>query len=62
MLPLTRRAVFSAAPALVALPALADDATPTNTLALKTKYGVTIIKLRPDLAPQTRHADPEAGR
>ena len=53
MLPLTRRAVCSAAAALIALPALADDATPTNTLALKTKYGVTIIKLRPDLAPQT---------
>lgn len=53
MLPLTRRAVFAAAAALIALPALADDATPTNTLALKTKYGVTIIKLRPDLAPQT---------
>jgi peptidylprolyl isomerase len=49
MLTLTRRAVFAAA-ALLSFPALADD-KPTNTLALKTKYGVTMIKLRPDLAP-----------
>ena len=50
MMSLTRRALI-AAPALVALPAFADDLTPTDTLVLKTKYGETIIKLRPDLAP-----------
>ena len=50
MMSLTRRALI-AAPALLALPAFADDLTPTDTLVLKTKYGETIIKLRPDLAP-----------
>ena len=50
MLSFTRRALL-AAPALIAFAAKADDA-PTNTLVLETKYGKTIIKLRPDLAPK----------
>jgi len=50
MLSFTRRALL-AAPALIAFAAKADDA-PTNTLVLETKYGKTIIKLRPDLAPR----------
>ena len=36
MMSLTRRALI-AAPALLALPAFADDLTPTDTLVLKTK-------------------------
>ena len=48
MLSLTRRALF-ALPVLAALPAFAAD---SNTLVLETKYGKTIIKLRPDLAPK----------
>ena len=50
MLSFTRRALL-AAPALIAFAAKADDAA-TNTLVLETKYGKTIIKLRPDLAPK----------
>ncbi len=50
MLSFTRRALL-AAPALIALTAKADEAE-TDTLVLETKYGKTIIKLRPDLAPK----------
>jgi peptidylprolyl isomerase len=46
----TRRAVF-AAPLVAAFAAYAEDAA-TNTLALTTKYGKTVIRLRPDLAPK----------
>ena len=44
----TRRAVL-AAPLLAAFAAYADDG---DTLVLVTKYGKTVIKLRPDLAPK----------
>ncbi len=46
----TRRALL-AAPALAVFAAKAEEAA-TNTLDLETKYGKTIIKLRPDLAPK----------
>lgn len=48
MLSLTRRVLF-ALPLFAALPAFAAE---SNTLVLETKYGKTIIKLRPDLAPK----------
>jgi peptidylprolyl isomerase len=50
MLAFSRRALLAFF-VLAACPAFADDAA-TNTLDLKTKYGDTIIKLRPDLAPK----------
>ncbi len=46
----SRRALL-ALPLLAALPALAEDAA-TNTIVLETKYGKTLIRLRPDLAPK----------
>ena len=46
----TRRAIF-AAPLVAAFAAYAEDAA-TNTLTLTTKYGKTVIRLRPDLAPK----------
>ncbi len=46
----TRRAVLAAS-ALAVIAARADEAA-TDTLVLETKYGKTVIKLRPDLAPK----------
>ena len=46
----TRRAAYRRA-LVAAFAAFAEDAA-TNTLALTTKYGKTIIRLRPDLAPK----------
>jgi peptidylprolyl isomerase len=49
---LSRRAFLASALVAVASPALADDDA-QNTLILTTKYGKTVIRLRPDLAPKT---------
>ncbi len=46
----TRRAIF-AAPLVAAFAAYAEDAA-SNKLTLTTKYGKTVIRLRPDLAPK----------
>ena len=46
----TRRAII-AAPLVAAFAANAEDAA-ANTLTLTTKYGKTVIRLRPDLAPK----------
>ena len=48
---LSRRAVLALPLLAAALPAFAEDAA-TDTLVMETKYGKTLIKLRPDLAPK----------
>jgi peptidylprolyl isomerase len=48
----TRRAFLASALVAVASSAFADDDA-QNTLVLTTKYGKTVIRLRPDLAPKT---------